>query len=156
MEMNVSPQFVVFRLGEHRYALPLAAVERIVRAVEVTPLPGAPAHVLGVIDVGGSLLPVFNLRRRFLSPEREIDPGDQFLIAHTSRQRVALAIDGAWGVVAFQEPEITESPHLLPGLELIQGVVRLGDGLVLIHDLEKFLSLEDALALGVALERSLG
>lgn len=154
MEWSTSSKLLVFRLGEQCYALPLARVERIVRAVEVTPLPGAPPLVLGVIDVGGSLLPVFNLRRRFLLPEREVHPGDQFLIASTALRRIALVIDGAWGVVAFQEPEITGSTHILPGLELIQGVVRLGDGLVLIHDLEQFLSLEDALALGVALDRS--
>lgn len=154
MDMNLPAQFVVFGVSEHRYALPLALVGRIIRAVEVTPLPGAPPLVLGVIDEGGLVVPVFNLRRRFRLPEREIDPNDQFLIASTSRRRVALAIDGAWGIVDYQEAEITEADLILPGLELIQGVISLKDGLVLIHDLEKFLSLEEALALDIAVDRS--
>ena len=72
--MSEPAQLVVFRLNGQRYALPLAAVERIVCAVEVTPLPGAPPVVLGVINVAGCVLPVFNIRRRFLLPEREVVP----------------------------------------------------------------------------------
>jgi len=156
MEVGVPSQLVVFRLGEQGYALPLAAVDRIVHAVEVTPLPGAPPTVVGVIDVGGDVLPVFNLRRRFLLPERKVSPADQFLIARTANQRVALVIERAWGVVEYLEAEIIESAHILPGLELIQGVVQLEDGLVLIHDLEKFLSLEEAHALSSAMDRHPG
>ena len=61
--MSESVQFVVFRLDKQRYALSLAAVERVVRAAEVTLLPNAPPIVLGAIDVGGRVLPVFNVRR---------------------------------------------------------------------------------------------
>lgn len=153
MEVSVPPQLVIFRLGAQGYGLPLAVVERIVPAVEVTPLPGAPATVLGVIDVGGCVLPVLNLRWRFLLPDRKISPSDQFLIAKTAHQRVALVIERAWGVVEHMEAEITGSARILPGLELIQGVVRLEDGLVLIHDLDKFLSVEDSHTLGEAMER---
>ncbi len=42
---------MVFKLDDQPYALPLAVVERIVRAVEVTPLPDAPRIMLGVVDV---------------------------------------------------------------------------------------------------------
>ena len=156
MEMSVSLQLVVFGLGELRYALPLDVVERIVRAVEVTPLPGAPAFVLGVVDVEGCVLPVFNLRRRFLLPERAVSLDDQFLIARTAARKVALVIDEAQGVSEYASGEIPSSASILPGLDLIQGVVQLEDGLVLIHDLEMFLSLEEARALDEAMNRAEG
>lgn len=156
MDVSAFVHIVVFELGGQRYALPLNVVERIVRAVEVTPLPGAPAIVLGVVDVEGSVLPVFNLRRRFLLPERDIGPDDQLLIARTTRQRVALVIDEAHGVMERAAAEITGSALILPGLDLFQGVVQLEDGLVLIHDLEKFLSLDEALALDEAMHRAEG
>lgn len=144
-------QFVVFRLGSQRYALPLAAVERVVRAAEVTPLPGAPAIVLGAIDAGGCVLPVFNLRRRFLLPERDIGPADHFLIARTVRRVVALVIDEADGVIEFGPSTVVGSDRIVPGLGQFQGVAKLDDGLVLIHDLEKFLALDEARALDVAM-----
>jgi purine-binding chemotaxis protein CheW len=142
---------VVFRLDDQRYALPLPAVERVVRAVEVTPLPGAPAIVLGAIDAGGCIVPVLSLRRRFFLPEREIGPADHFLIAHTVRRVVALLIDEAHGVIAHRPSAVVGSHRIVPGLEQFQGVVQLDDGLVLIHDLEKFLSLDEARALDAAL-----
>lgn len=156
IEQSVSLHLVVFGLECQRYALALDVVERILRAVEVTPLPGAPAMVLGVIDVEGCILPVFNLRRRFLLPEREISPDDQILIARTNMRRVALVIDEAQEVSEHAATEITSSASILPGLELIQGVIQLEDGLVLIHDLEKFLSLEAARTLDEALHRMEG
>lgn len=140
-------QWVVFRLDDGRYALPLAAVERIVRAAEITPLPGAPGIVLGALDVAGEILPVFDLRRRFGWPARPLDPEDQFVIARSSRRTVVLAIDSAQGVVETSADAITDSQRLERGLEHIRGVMALEDGLVLIHDLEQLLSPDEALAL---------
>ncbi|HEY8118948.1 MAG TPA: chemotaxis protein CheW [Methylophilaceae bacterium] len=142
---------VVFLVDEQHYALPLATVNRIVRAVEVTPLPEAPAIVLGAINVEGRIIPVLNLRRRFLLPEREIGTADQFLIAITTLRMVALVIDEALDVIEYKQSDIISSDQIVPGLEQFQGVVKLNDGLVLIHDLEKFLSLEEADMLDSAL-----
>ncbi|HVT04541.1 MAG TPA: chemotaxis protein CheW [Thermoanaerobaculia bacterium] len=145
---------VIFRLDGERYALPLAGVERIVRAVEVTPLPSAPAIVLGAINVGGSVLPVLDIRRRFLLPEREIGPDDQFLIARTSSRVVVLVIDEAQEIIEPRQADIIASERIVPGMEQFQGVVKLDDGLVLIHDLETFLSLDDARGLDEAMDRA--
>ena len=85
-EMN---HIVVLTLDEQRYALRLSAVERIVRAVEVTALPQAPEGVLGVVNVEGRVIPVVNIRQRFNLPEQEINLDDQLIIARTSRRDVA-------------------------------------------------------------------
>lgn len=146
-------QLVVFRLDEQRYALPLAVVERIVRAAEVTPLPKAPPAVIGVIDIEGRVLPVLDLRQRFRLPEREIIPADQFLIAQTAQRTVALLIDEAQGVFERQLSEIIAVDRIAPGLEHVQGVIKLADGLVLIQDLESFLSLEEARVLEEAMSQ---
>jgi purine-binding chemotaxis protein CheW len=136
-------QMVVFRLGEQRYALMLNVVERIVRAVEVIPLPNAPAIVLGVINVEGRVLPVLNVRKRFGLPDEEISPTSQFLIARTARRPVVLVIDEAEGMVERSSTEVARPSGIVPGLEQIRGVIKLDDGLALIYDLEKFLSLDE-------------
>ena len=151
--MDKLTQLVVFHLGEQRYALPLDTVQRIVRAVEVTPLPGAPAVVLGVINVAGCVLPVLSLRQRFRLPEREIGPADQFVLAQMSQRTVALVIDEAQGVIEREASAVVGSDRIAPGLEQFHGVVKLDDGLVLIHDLQTFLSLDEARALDQAMDR---
>jgi len=144
-------QLVVFRVDAQRYALSLAVVERIVRAVELTALPSAPAIVLGAINVEGRVLPVLNLRRRFGLPEREIDVSDQFLIAQTTQRTVVLVVDETQKVIEYPNDEFIRPEQIVPGLGQIQGVVKLPDGLVLIHDLELFLSLEEVHALDAAM-----
>src|SRR4051812_48964203 len=97
--MSPSLQFLLFTLEGQRYALRLDTVERIVRAAEITPLPNAPAVVLGVLDVEGEVLPVLSLRRRLRLAERDITPADNFLIARTEQRRVVLVVDEAKGVL---------------------------------------------------------
>ena len=150
--MSESTRLVVFRVEEQRYALALSVVERIVRAAEVTLLPSAPAIVIGVIDVEGRLLPVLNIRRRLGRPDREISPANQFVIARTARREVVLVIDEALGVIELPSTGIVGAAQIVPGLEQIQGVVQLADRLVLIHDLEKFLSLAEERTLDEALK----
>jgi purine-binding chemotaxis protein CheW len=149
-------QLIVFRLDQGRYALPLDVVERVVRAVEVTPLPNAPAIVLGAIDVHGQVLPVLNTRRRFLLPDRDICPADWFLLGHTTRRMVALVVDEAEGLVECADADIVPSARIAPGLERFPGVITLRDELVLIHDLERFLSLDEATALDDAMNERRG
>ena len=90
-------EFVVFVLDEQRYAIPLRQVERIVRAVDVRPLPEAPAHLQGVVNVQGRALPVVNLRRRLGLPERPIDVSDHFVIAAGLSLSLVLPVDAALG-----------------------------------------------------------
>ena len=134
---------VCFALDEQRYALFLTAVERVVRAVEVTRLPRAPEIVLGLANVGGRVIPVVALRGRFRLPEREIQLSDHFLIARTTRRALALVVDSVGGLVEIAREEITAAENILPRLEHVQGVAQLADEMILIHDLDKFLSLEE-------------
>jgi len=151
--MRELAQLVVFRLDAQRYALALAVVERIVRAAEVTPLPKAPTIVLGVIGLESRVLPVLNVRRRFRLPEREIGPADQFLIARTRCHTVVLAVDEVQGLIEHSPTGIVGAAQIAPGLEQVEGVIKLDDGLVLIHDLGSFLSLDEARSLDEAMSQ---
>lgn len=152
--MNKSNQWVVFTLDEQRYALYLSAVERIVCVVEVTPLPKVPEIVLGVVNVQGRIIPVVNIRKRFRLSERDMNLSDQLIIAHTSRRAVALLVDAVGGVVECSEQEVVGTAKILPGLDYVEGVVKLKDGMILIHDLDKFLSLEEEEVLDDAMSRT--
>lgn len=145
-------QLVVFTLDDRRYGLPLSAVERVARMVDVTPLPKAPRIVLGVVNVQGRVIPVVDMRRRFRLPGRNFALTDPLVIARTARRPVALVADAVTGVLEYSAREAAGARDIVPGLEHIEGVVKLPDGLVLIHDLERFLSLEEETALGRAIE----
>jgi purine-binding chemotaxis protein CheW len=106
--------------------------------------------VLGAIDVEGQVLPVFNLRRRFQLPERAIGPADHFLIARTTRGAVVLVIDSAQGLLDCPATPLIDAQSVGPNRH-ISGVIQLEDGLVLIQDLEHFLSPDEARTLDEAM-----
>jgi purine-binding chemotaxis protein CheW len=127
-------------------------VERVVRMVDVTPLPQAPEIVLGVVNVQGRVVPVLGLRQRFRLPERDFTLTDQLVIARTAVRPVALAADAVTGVLEYSARQVVGARDIVPGIEYVEGVVKLADGLVLIHDLGKFLSLDEE----TVLDRAIG
>jgi purine-binding chemotaxis protein CheW len=143
---------IVFALDRQRYALPLPVVDRVVRMVAITPLPKAPDIVLGVVNIQGRVIPVIDMRRRFRLPEREIALTDQLVVAHTVRRPVALVADAVQDVITCAEQSLIAAENILPQVKYVEGVVKLTDGLILIHDLDKFLSLEEESSLDQALE----
>ena len=148
-----SNRYVVFSLDGQRYALHLSAVERVIRVVEMTSLPKTPDIVLGIVNVEGQIIPIVNIRKRFRLPERELDLSDVLIIAQIPRRTVALVADNVSGVIEGSEQDITEAKEIFPRMEYVKGVVKLKDGLVLIHDLDKFLSLEEDKELDTALKK---
>ncbi len=131
---------LVFVVDDRTYALPLSGVRRIVRAVEITALPGAPDAVLGVVNVQGRVVPVFDLRGRFRLPQREIAVTDHIVIAETGLRSVAIFADSVSGVFEYSRGAIVSGDELPLDSQYVQGVVKLENGMILIHDLNTFLS----------------
>lgn len=126
---------------------------RIVRAAAITPLPQAPDIILGILDIQGEIIPVVNVRKRFRQPERELRPADQFIIARARSLTVALVVDAAHSVEEVQDRDLIATDDILAGMEYVAGVTRTKGGLVLIHDLDTFLSLGEEKVLLAALEQ---
>jgi purine-binding chemotaxis protein CheW len=144
-------RLVVFNLGGQRYALHLFAVERVVRTVLVTPLPGAPLIVLGILNMHGRIIPVIDLRKRFGLSFRETALSDSLILAHTPRRMVALVADSVDGLLESSPRNIAAATEILTNVPYLNGVAKLEDGLVLIHDLASFLSLDEEQALDAAM-----
>jgi len=139
-ETGMVNQLVAFILGEQQYALPLTTVKRVVRMVEVTPLPKAPEVVRGVIDLQGNIIPVMNMRKRFGLVEPETGLSDQLIVADAGERSVALVVNSVIGVVERTTEEVTAAEKIVPGAQYVEGITRLEGGLLLIHDLDRFLS----------------
>jgi len=149
---NIGNQkIVLFSLDEPRYALYLSAVERVVRAVEITPLPKAPNIVLGIINFQGKIIPVIDIRQRFHLRRREINLEDQFIIARTSKRLVVLVVDSVTGVYELEHHQVVDAEVAFPYTDYLSGVAKIETNIVLINDLEKFLSLDEEKILDQAL-----
>lgn len=139
---------LVFILDGKAHALGICAVSRVVRAVEIRPLPGARGIAVGVIDVAGAPVPVIDLRARLGLPSRKTVPADRFILARYSGRPIALPVDSVQGVSVLPEGAVVPAPSLPAGGGTpLSGIVSMPDGLVFLHDLEAFLSSTERAAL---------
>ena len=148
---DVCAPLVAFSVEGVRYAIALAWAERALPMVAVTPVPGAPAVVLGVINIGGTVVPVVDLRRRLGLPAREWGVAARLLLVRTPRRLLAIPADEVLGVLEVETAAVTLTPTVLPGLGRVSGIAALEDGLLFLYDVEAFLSEDEHRALGQAL-----
>jgi len=142
---------VVFVVEGARYGVPLSSAERAFRMVALSPLPGSPRVVLGGINLQGQAVAVVDLRRRFGLPARDYGVAARLLVVRTRRRRLAIAADDVLGLLEVEADAVTPQT-LLPGAGPVAGVAALPDGLLIIQDLDAFLTLDEERQLDRALE----
>ena len=143
----------VFSIDSERYGVPVAVTERVLPMVAVTPLPGAPDVVLGVVNLHGDIVPVLDVRRRLGLASREHGPESRLLVARTRIRVVALAVDDVTDVADVDPSAVAPPETVLPGIEHVSGVAAVADGLILVHDLDAFFSLDEEQQLAESLAR---
>lgn len=144
-------RLLVFFLGGERVALLASAVTEVVRAVAVAELPSAPPIVEGVINVRGTVVPVLDIGQRMRLRAGPLHPDQHLIIARAGPRSVALRVDRAVDVVAVSSGAIESASRSTPGVEYVAGIAKLPDGLLVIHDLERFLALDEAQQVEAAL-----
>jgi purine-binding chemotaxis protein CheW len=150
---------LTFDLDGQRCALLASDVVEVQRAVTVVRLQGSPTTVEGVFDLRGKLVPVLDVRARLGLAPSPLALTDHFVVARVARtlggaasvpRLVAIRVDHARDLLPVP-PEKIEDPLPVAGPGKVAGVAKLADGLVLIHDLQVFLSLDEELQLDQAL-----
>jgi purine-binding chemotaxis protein CheW len=120
-------QFIIFRLGNQDYGIPIAAVSEIARPPQqITRLPKAPAFIDGVMNLRGSVVPIVDLRRRFdLSTAEHAGP-QRILILTIGGVIAGFLVDSVSEVMKAQIDAIHPAPELSPDqMRLISRVINL-------------------------------
>jgi purine-binding chemotaxis protein CheW len=126
--------FVVFRIDQINYALPLENVTRALRMVAITPVPDAPPDVMGMINVAGRTVPVINLRRLLGHIERAADINDRLLIFETPGQTAALMVDDVLSLLELLPDQLEQPDRILAQSRLIRASIQQPEGAVLMLD----------------------
>ena len=153
MEDNTKT-FLCFEVDGLRFGLWSTIVIEAIRAVSVVPLPKSPPAVRGVINLRGKAVPVFDLRPRFNLSPKEVEPANHFVVARAGERTVAFLADQALGLFDVAEDAVEKAKEVTPSAEYLEGIVKMPDGLVLIHDPATFLSRAEEVALDIAMRES--
>jgi purine-binding chemotaxis protein CheW len=120
-------KFLIFRLGDDEFGLPIDTVDEVARVPDqITRLPKTPAFLEGVINLRGEVLPVVDQRRRFDMPKLEDAAGQRLVVVRTERHRAGLIVDSVSEVLSTDAARIEPAPDLTgQATRLVHGVLNL-------------------------------
>jgi len=138
-------RFVILRLGDERYGLPIAAVDEVVRAPDqFTRLPKAPAYVRGVMNLRGKTLPVIDQRLRFSAPGEPAAHG-RVVVVTVDGLQAGFAVDGASEILEIGADELLPAPELSGDqARLFDRAVERGGEVILLVDPKTLLARAEA------------
>jgi purine-binding chemotaxis protein CheW len=120
-------QFLVFRLGDDEFGLPIEAVDEVARVPDqITRLPRTPKFLEGVVNLRGEVLPVVDQRRRFDMPALDQRASRRLVVVRTERHKAGLIVDSVSEVLRCPADAIEPAPSLSnETVKLVHGVVNL-------------------------------
>lgn len=141
--INSSSEYhlVTFNLDREEYGVEIASVQEIIRATDITPVPGAPVHVRGVINLRGKIIPVVDLRTRFKLSKTEKSEAQRIIVAEAGGKRIGMLVDSVSQVIRVPSGLVEDLPEEATSLDenFIKGVGKLDSRLIIILDLNKSL-----------------
>ena len=135
-------EVLVFILGAEEYAVDILKVQEIRGYEKVTPLPGAPAYLKGVVNLRGTIVPVIDLRIKFGMAEPRYDSFTVVVILRLAGRVIGVVVDGVSDVVQLGERDVQPAPHLgsVVDATFIAGLATKDGRMILLLDIEKLLS----------------
>ena len=119
--------FLIFRLGDDEYGLPIAVVDEVMPvAAKITRVPKTPKFLEGVINLRGEVLPVIDQRRRFDMPALSDGVRRRVIVVRTARHRAGIIVDSVTEILRSPEDAIEPAPDLTgEPTRLVSGIINL-------------------------------
>jgi purine-binding chemotaxis protein CheW len=140
-----------FTVGDELFAIDIMRIREIVRPLPVTPVPKSPFAMVGVVDLRGAVLPVFDLRLRFEHGPRDaaVLARARYLIVSLDGRQLGLYVDEVRDVVEVRRQDLRVGPGVLAGeaARYFVGLCPVGERLALLLNLHRLLSEEDRVAI---------
>ena len=140
-ELVPSGQLVTFTLDGVEFGMDIEQVQEITHRTEITPVPGSPSFILGVINLRGLIIPVIDSRIRFHLAPQEATAKTRIIVLRLASGPTGLQVDSVAEVVRLEEHTLRETPPLVAGIraEYLAGMATLGKRLITLIHLEKLL-----------------
>lgn len=134
-------KLATFRVGVALYAIDILRIKEIIRPLKLTAVPNSPIFIEGVVNLRGVVIPVIDLRKRFAVGVVD-GRKTRMIICTVFRRLFAFVVDEVVEVQSYVREELQPAPKFVQGQEtdIFLGVARRADDLVMIFDLERFLS----------------
>lgn len=142
--MENNNQYVIFKLEDEFYGVPIAYVETIEKVTEITRVPNAPHYVKGVINLRGEVVPVVELRRRFQFEDKPITDEARIIILSVEELSVGFLVEGSSEVLTIEPSDIDNTTNFVNSFDddYINGIGKINDRMIILIDIFKVLGIE--------------
>jgi purine-binding chemotaxis protein CheW len=146
MNTALSELYVLFRVGAGNYVLPASTVLEMETFTGATPIPGAPPHVAGLVQIRGKVIAVVDLRARFGMPAAELALDNRVVVIDHAGRRVGLLVDSAREVAQLAADAFRPPPEVVAeqARGFVKAVAEVDKRLVMLLDPSHVLTQEDA------------
>jgi purine-binding chemotaxis protein CheW len=143
--MATANQFCTFYLDQFFLGVEVLKVQEVIRYQTMTRVPLAPAVVRGLINLRGQIVTAIDLRRRLELPERSADELPMNVVIRTEEGTVSFLVDEIGDVLEVDDEQFEAPPETVRGVsrELIRGVYKMKDRLLLILDTERATAIDN-------------
>jgi purine-binding chemotaxis protein CheW len=145
----LSGKFLTFLLANESYGVEVLRIREIIRMQKITPVPQMPAHVKGVINLRGKVIPVVDLRLKFNLNAEEATERTCFIVVDVENGQgvnslLGLVVDAVKEVLNVTENDVDPSPDFGTCLstECCLGIAKVKDNVITLLDIEKVVSAE--------------
>jgi len=138
-------QLVTFKLVGQKYAVDILKVQEIVSMKEITAIPNSPPYLSGAINLRGRVIPVLSLRAKFGLARSETTDQEKIVIMDVKGIIMGVIVDAVSDVLRITSDVVEPPPRVSmhSGSEVINGIAKLPEGLVIILDMDKLLIYEE-------------
>ena len=139
-------QYLTFLLGEQEYAIDILKVQGIQGWNSCTELPNTPAHVLGVINLRGAIVPIIDLRIRFALPSVVYNDITVIIVVSVvcngQEKTVGLVVDAVSEVYNINSSSLSVPPDFGAEVDIayVQGLATVNDDLVIALNVDKLIA----------------
>jgi purine-binding chemotaxis protein CheW len=137
-------EFLGFRLDGEEYCVWIRSIKEIIRPPEITPIPRSPADILGLISLRGTIVPIFNIRRRLGLPSGNGGPKSRIVVVVLDAGPVGLVVDHVTEVISMN-PDALEPPPPTMGereASLVTATIRLRERIIGVLHLERLVAID--------------
>lgn len=144
-------RWVTFQLEDETYGIDVMQIREVLRSAEISPVPGAPSFVLGIINLRGNVVAIIDTRSRFNLPPREMDDSSRILILETGAYVVGFLVDSVSEVAELHTENMEIPPDTGTGTasRFISGLYNRDEGLLILVDATRLLSDEELAELSI-------
>ena len=147
-EISTSLQIVCFKIGNEEYGVDILQVQEILKIPKITKLPKSRAHIIGVMDLRGKVIPIIDLGKRF-GIIADLANSNRAIVVDIEGKQVGLAIDSVSHVIKVDSGDIEPPPPVVKGIsgKYIVGIAKLKSGFVVILDINQIFSAEELVSM---------